>query len=282
MYNRLHPGRRGHTTEFLKGVEEFMKFACEHKKYLDEGLLRCPCKLCKNENHLSRDLANTHIHQHGFTPEYWNWTCHGEAIFDINDGGNDDIDMAGGDDDIDMAEPSSSQQWNYQHLDRYQDMLFDAAGFNREQQNELEPLNMEAANFYDMLNSAQQPLWPGCKNTTELSAAIKMLCLKSKHNMSQACFNDVIKFMKESSHPENLIPSNFRETKKLAAGLGLSKVKIDCCIGGCMLYYMANQLENLHGQPAGKYSERWLKDIELAAAQAHTLLNCNEVKPFIE
>jgi hypothetical protein len=55
--------------------------------------------------------------------------------------------------------------------------------------------------------------------------------------MSQACFNDVIKFMKESSHPENLIPSNFRETKKLAAGLGLSKVKIDCCIGGCMLYY---------------------------------------------
>jgi hypothetical protein len=32
MYNRLHPGRRGHTTEFLKGVEEFMKFACEHKK----------------------------------------------------------------------------------------------------------------------------------------------------------------------------------------------------------------------------------------------------------
>jgi hypothetical protein len=35
-----------------------------------------------------------------------------------------------------MAEPSSSQQWNYQHLDRYQDMVFDAAGFNREQQNE--------------------------------------------------------------------------------------------------------------------------------------------------
>jgi hypothetical protein len=64
-----------------------------------------------------------------------------------------------------------------------------------------------------------------------------MLCLKSKHKMSQACFNDVIKFMEESSHPESLIPSNFRETKKLVVGLGLSKVKIDCCIGGCMLYY---------------------------------------------
>ncbi|GAU21906.1 hypothetical protein TSUD_34030 [Trifolium subterraneum] len=143
----------------------------------------------------------------------------------------------GSHDDIDMAESSSSQQWHYQHLDRYQDMVFDAAGFNREHQNEEEPPNMEAAKFFDMLNSAQQPLWPGCENTTELSAAIKMLSLKAKHNMSQACFDDVIKFMKEASHPENLIPSNFRETKKLTVGLGLSKVKIDCCIGGCMLYY---------------------------------------------
>lgn len=55
--------------------------------------------------------------------------------------------------------------------------------------------------------------------------------------MSHACFDDVMKFMKESSHPENIIPSNFRETKKLVVGLGLSKIKIDCCINGCMLYY---------------------------------------------
>nr|KYP63744.1 hypothetical protein KK1_018326 [Cajanus cajan] len=88
-----------------------------------------------------------------------------------------------------------------------------------------------------MLNSAQQPLWPGCENTSELSAAITMLSLKSKHNMSQACFNDVMKFMKESSHPKNVIPFNFRETKKLVVGLGLSSKKIDCCINGCLLYY---------------------------------------------
>nr|KYP48870.1 hypothetical protein KK1_029430 [Cajanus cajan] len=87
-----------------------------------------------------------------------------------------------------------------------------------------------------MLNSAQQPLWPGCKNTSKLSVALTMLSLKSKHNMSQTCFNDVMMFMKESSHPESFIP-NFRETKKLVVGLGLSRIKIDCCIDGCMLYY---------------------------------------------
>ncbi|XP_058774870.1 uncharacterized protein LOC131649136 isoform X2 [Vicia villosa] len=233
MYNRLLPGRSGHTYEFLKGVEEFITFACQQREYLKDGVIRCPCKKCKNEDHLTPDEANIHIHKHGFTPEYWNWTCHGEIIPHINDSNNDDIDMV-------APCSSSSQQWSYEHVHRYQDMVFDAAGFNREQhfaQHEEEPPNMEAKKFYDMLNSTQQPLWSGCKNTTELSASIKMLNLKSKHNMSQACFDDMVKFMKESSHPENVIPSNFRETKKLVARLGLSRIKIDCCIGGCMLYY---------------------------------------------
>lgn len=36
------------------------------------------------------------------------------------------------------------------------------------------------------------------------------------------------------------------------------------------------------GQTAGKCDERWLEDKELMAAQCHVLLNCSEVKPFIE
>ncbi|RDX81488.1 hypothetical protein CR513_37828, partial [Mucuna pruriens] len=36
------------------------------------------------------------------------------------------------------------------------------------------------------------------------------------------------------------------------------------------------------GQTTGKYNERWLSDKELMAAQLHVLLNCNEVKPFID
>jgi len=50
MYNRLHPGRKGHVSEFLNGVNEFIEFACQQKKYLNEGVIRCPCKLCKNES----------------------------------------------------------------------------------------------------------------------------------------------------------------------------------------------------------------------------------------
>lgn len=43
-------------------------------------------------------------------------------------------------------------------------MVYDAAGIEFGHQiepNLEEPQNMEATKFYDMLNSAQQPLWPG-------------------------------------------------------------------------------------------------------------------------
>ncbi|CAL5202222.1 unnamed protein product [Lathyrus oleraceus] len=90
------------------------------------------------------------------------------------------------------------------------DIGFDDADLNDQNfvQNEGVPPNVEATEMYDMLNSTHQPLlWPGYKNTSNLSAAIAMLNLRSKHNMSQDCFNDVIKLMGESNHNGNVIPS---------------------------------------------------------------------------
>ncbi|RDX58334.1 hypothetical protein CR513_62358, partial [Mucuna pruriens] len=80
MYDRLLPGRKGYTTKFLNGLEEFMDFACRQPNYLSEGKIRCPCKLCKNKAYLTRDEVNVHILRKGFTPRYWYWTSHGERI----------------------------------------------------------------------------------------------------------------------------------------------------------------------------------------------------------
>jgi hypothetical protein len=38
MYNRLHPGRKEHVSEFLNGVNEFIEFACQQKKYLKRSV----------------------------------------------------------------------------------------------------------------------------------------------------------------------------------------------------------------------------------------------------
>ena len=84
MYNRLLPGQKGYTTEFLKGVKDFIDFACQQPKYLNEGVIRCPCKLCKNAKHLTPEEVNVHIIKKGFTPRYWFWTSHGEKLPHIN------------------------------------------------------------------------------------------------------------------------------------------------------------------------------------------------------
>ncbi|TKY65798.1 golgin subfamily A member 5 [Spatholobus suberectus] len=136
MYNRLLPGRKGYTTEFLKGIEEFIDFACRQPKYLSEGVIRCPCKLCKNERYLTPDEVNAHIIKKGFTPKYWYWTSHGEKVPHIND----DVEV---------------------HL-----------------------------------------VPSGGKNTSELSAAITMLSLKSKQNTPQACFNDQPQLTQSQPQPQ--------------------------------------------------------------------------------
>lgn len=48
MYNKFHPVRKAYTFEFLKDVEDFIQVACLQDKYLNEGVIRCSCKLCNH------------------------------------------------------------------------------------------------------------------------------------------------------------------------------------------------------------------------------------------
>ncbi|KAK2406686.1 hypothetical protein QL285_042388 [Trifolium repens] len=198
MYYKLIAGRRGYTVEFFQGVKEFLDFACQQPQYLNEGVIKCPCRLCKNERDLTPNEVNVHIRQEGFTPGYWYWTSHGEEVPQINL----DVDMHSD------SMPCGNNQ---------QEMEFDDADLNDQNsvQNEEVSPNVEATEFYDTLNSTQQPLRSAYKNTSNMStAAFTMLNLKSKHNMSQDCFNDLMKLMRESSHAKNEIPSNSSGTKR--------------------------------------------------------------------
>ncbi|PHU06366.1 hypothetical protein BC332_22855 [Capsicum chinense] len=84
IINRLLPGKVAYTDEFIKGMEEFIKFACSQPKYLYEKILRCPCKICKNIKHFTPGEVNVHIFKKGFIPGYWYWTSHGEEAPSIN------------------------------------------------------------------------------------------------------------------------------------------------------------------------------------------------------
>ena len=100
-----------------------------------------------------------------------------------------------------------------------------------------EPPNPDAQRFYDLLNALQRPLWDDCTNHSELSFALRLMSIKSEHNMSQSCFNEVVQLMKEACPSKNYVPDKFSDAEKLVRKLGLTSVKIDCCVNGCMLYY---------------------------------------------
>ncbi|CAL5345198.1 unnamed protein product [Camellia sinensis] len=66
--HRLHP-------EYIQGVKEFIKFACENKPLLNE--VTCPCKRCRNVKLVEKGLLGEHLMINGFLPSYtsWNLNC---------------------------------------------------------------------------------------------------------------------------------------------------------------------------------------------------------------
>lgn len=78
MYNRVTPDRRDFTKAFMKGVDEFLEHACQLPNYSMEQI-RCPCAKCKNRKIDIFDVVKTHIYKHGFLPDYYEWTSHGEG-----------------------------------------------------------------------------------------------------------------------------------------------------------------------------------------------------------
>ena len=238
MYNRLLPDRKGYTNEFLIGVELFIHFACRQPIFLNEKKIRCPCFKCKNTKYLTVEEVKIHLYKKGFKPDYQYWTEHGE-IEPIMNYGVDQIQFIGSST-AQFSASSCGQLVNNEQTNRYKAMVFDAVSPNFEDiynsnmdayrnsdtPNYVEePPNKESEKFYEMLHAAQQPLWPGCTNHSELSVAVRMMSIKSDNNISQHCFNQFVGLMKEISPPGNLIPSDFYKTKKLVSKLGLSAKK---------------------------------------------------------
>ena len=116
-------------------------------------------------------------------------------------------------------------------------MVYDAAGpqFNA---NIVEKSpNPTAQNFYDMLNAANQEVWPNFQTHSQLSAIARMLHIKSEHRLSERCYDDLCQFLKELLPDDNVMTDSFYETKKLIKGIGLPVYKIHTCLNGCMIYW---------------------------------------------
>lgn len=207
---------------FVEGVETFIAFALNQPRMSDMTKIRCPCTKCHNRKFQEVEEVRIHLFRKGFIPDYYEWNRHGEPY------GNRDSEHCG----MDVPTEADTVAAN-----PYRQMILDAVGpdFFTEDMDEVP--NPTAQKFYDMLNAADEKLWPGCKTHSQMSSVARLLYMKSEHHFSERCYDDIVQFIKEVLPDENKMVDNFYSTKKLVQGLGLPVEKIDCCPNGCMIYW---------------------------------------------
>ena len=97
---------------------------------------------------------------------------------------------------------------DHNHMKNMVDTAFEVNDMNMSCSHDV---NLET--FYTMLESAQRPLYEGC-NITELETSVMLLSIKSGHNMSQRCFNEVVGLIKDICPSESKIPKNYHQQLK--------------------------------------------------------------------
>ena len=72
---------------------------------------------------------------------------------------------------------------------------------------------------------------------TLLESVSELMALKSKHNITNSCYNDFVKLMDKVLPNNHKLPKNLYYATKLLAGLGLKYEKIDVCPNNYMLFW---------------------------------------------
>ncbi|XP_047949382.1 uncharacterized protein LOC125195248 [Salvia hispanica] len=122
-------------------------------------------------------------------------------------------------------------------------MVLDAAGPQFNNENMDEPPHPDAQKLYDMLNAADNELWPGCKKHSQLSYVVRLMSLKAEFHWPEKCYDRVTELIKEGfPSDDDLLPNSFYSTKKLLRGIGLPVEKIDCCPNNCMIFWRDDSL----------------------------------------
>ncbi|KAF1888140.1 hypothetical protein Lal_00039180 [Lupinus albus] len=194
-----------YSSEYIDGVEFFLNYAYTNGKP-QGGEILCPCAKCHNTCWEVRAVVYDHLIGYGFQKGYDVWVRHGEVLKDMDLDGcmDDDNDSV---DDIEGL---------------LRDTFRDAA-----EDNELNNgLNDDAKNFYNLIEEAQQELYPGCKNFSTLSFTIRLYLLKCLHGWSNASFSSLMGLLREAM-PHLNISDSFYKTRGMIRDLGLDEEEIN-------------------------------------------------------
>ncbi|KAI5327463.1 hypothetical protein L3X38_026859 [Prunus dulcis] len=204
----MHSDRRSKAYEF--GVEAFLNFAVEN--LLTTTHIRCPCVKCVNLKLFGVGIIRDHVYFYGIDQSYKNWTFHGEPW-----------------------EATTNASRNVEEDDGYSRYSFVSEEIDMDD-NDFGDFGSDPYEFANVIGDGDQPVYPGCRKYTKLSALVKLYNLKAKHGMSDVCFTELLILQGDLLPEGNTIPTSMYEAKKTLCALGLSYEKMHACPNDCILY----------------------------------------------
>ncbi|KAG9458215.1 hypothetical protein H6P81_002723 [Aristolochia fimbriata] len=221
---------------FVDGVMFFVDYAKRNKGITGKGVMLCPCAKCENQFNQDIEVIAFHIVKDGFFRGYTTWNLHGESHKRRREENLDDVG----------------------HQREMESMLIDAfAQGNTGGPADVECEHLEASKFNEMLDEAMKPLYGGCSKYSKLSFMVHLFQLKCLHKWSNKSFSDVLGLLKDAFPPDNSLPSNWYESRKLMSDLGLNYHKIHACQNDCILF--RNEYADLNKCPKCGAS-RWMEN----------------------
>ncbi|XP_074373715.1 uncharacterized protein LOC141714071 [Apium graveolens] len=201
------------TEEYKAGVDRFIEFAIKHSEKKDNGLIKCAGRDCGNKYFKKPSTVKNDLYRYGIMQWYTTWDCHGEK-------------------NISQVEVGTSS--GYRDDDMYdahdEDDFDDCEDFEKE-------TNETAKQFYKMVNTASEPIYPNNTNYTTLEFSMKLLEWKNKHNCSNNGFDDLLHLIGLVLPDDHKLPEKYYNMWKMIKGLHMEYEKIDACENDCMLFY---------------------------------------------
>ncbi|KAI5343439.1 hypothetical protein L3X38_011315 [Prunus dulcis] len=204
----MHSDRRSKAYEF--GVEAFLNFAVEN--LLTTTHIRCPCVKCVNLKLFGVGIIRDHVYFNGIDQSYKNWTFHGEPWEATTNASRN------------VGEDDGHSRYNFVSEEIDMD------------DNDFGDFGSDPYEFANVIGDGDQPVYPGCRKYTKLSALVKLYNLKAKHGMSDVCFTELLILQGDLLPEGNTIPTSMYEAKKTLCALGLSYEKMHACPNDCILY----------------------------------------------
>ncbi|XP_073525456.1 uncharacterized protein [Phyllobates terribilis] len=246
------------TTQYLSGVEEFIRCALSHQRSTKAEKIYCPCRDCKNIRRLDDiDEIEDHLFRRGFKEDYHVWFWHGEKIPDRPSTSVNEFDVRVDTDDSDDDIAENNEMDDDQEDDEINGMMDGVR----------DHLNEQPQMFEQVSKAAETPLYPGCTKFSKLEAVSILYNLKCASGWTDGSFNTLLEWLGEFLPEGNEMPISTYYARKLMCPLGLDVVKIDACPNDCMLY--RNEHENSDECPkcgASRYKRKGINSAKRGPA----------------